>query len=276
MKHITKKVLGILWVGAIAASTLLSSVFASRLYIDPAQGDFIKNCPFKVKVYVDTQGEDILAVDMKTFFTDLEFRWFSMSGWVFAWYAKPMLWLASTWTNKGDEYVYVFGGNGLNDQINWSWLFGELIVESIGDTDRGTVDFYAIPGNGWDDSTISSVTSGDPVDILSSSQWAIFRFVDGNCPVSNTNDGITIDGDFLSADLILDVIADDETNNFNPNKTFVPNKQDKTTLTITLAIILLIIIIIIIVFFRKKKKKDEEEIITTTKTTKKKVAKKKK
>jgi hypothetical protein len=90
--HVLSSVL----ISTLALGLSLGSASAARLYLDPAQGTFPKNCPFTVKVMMDTQDQDVKTIDVKLNFDREKLSYVTMKNGAFSSYTTVVDRIAAT------------------------------------------------------------------------------------------------------------------------------------------------------------------------------------
>lgn len=141
--------------------TWCTYTYAASLFLDPASGTvYLQNCyqPFTVKM--DLQGTQTTAVDTKLFL-DPAFSFNPVTGYVvyttgnFAYISDFPFATGISQTAPAREYMYVntyqhtpLTGN--NKNIVTLYLQAEIVATT------GGIDFYFVPGEATEDSTISS------------------------------------------------------------------------------------------------------------------------
>ena len=180
----TKKTIKILG-SLLAFSSLFAASFWAKLYLSPATGTFVYNCPFNVDVMIDMEGQDTTDVDLKMLVDDVKFTImdFDGQGGLFKTYTKPkyikVKWGQYAWINN----VYVF----LSTFAPPTWVRGIgrvgtlKIKPSLGIWEL-PLNFFFQAGNERDDSNVAVSSWGKIYDALASVENGYYTFKDWPCP----------------------------------------------------------------------------------------------
>ncbi len=176
-------------VSTLALGLSLGSADAARLYLEPAQGTFTKNCPFNVKVMMDTQDQDVKTIDVKLNFDREKISYVNMQNGAFSSYTTAVDRIAATGADTAGKPMIGFGAfTFTNAPLRGPAVeVASITLKSTPDAENGIVGFYALPGYAGDDSNIPQTADGQTVDTLNEAANALYGFVEGECPADQAN-----------------------------------------------------------------------------------------
>lgn len=166
--------------GALALSC--SSTFASKLWFQPQSPEAIENCPTSVDVYLDTEGQETTAMDLRVL-EDKSFTFndFNGQGGLFRSYSTPRI------TESGKQKsMYVIASTVSRQGINGSGKLGTLTVTPLANSTQLSLKFAMVPWADADDSNVPVFSgSGTPVDSLKEAQNITIPVKKGSCTTAS-------------------------------------------------------------------------------------------
>lgn len=143
------------------------SLFAASLSFQPTQITTAPRCPVQVDIVLDTtrptNALDIKVIDDHTLY---QIKTLTLSGWVLDIISDVTTGVALSWDMAWLPYYYIFGMMQWDGTIAWSHTIWSLSVTPVPWVSRIEVPLYMIPWRGGDDSTVSTLSWTQIVDVL--------------------------------------------------------------------------------------------------------------
>lgn len=215
-----------------------------------------KDCPVKIDVMIDTEGEDVNSVDFALLKNDsFVLNEVDSTDGVFRTYTQPKEKVANEKDYKGQEFVSLLATTASPNGFNGEGKFLTLTVTPT--ADMADLQIYMIPGGNGEDSNLAVKKGDDVVDVLSSAEPMSYTVVEGECNVAaleaiNFED---TEEPVVTAAVVEDVVED--TTDLNEANVFDETQEGSFLAQnwMYLAIAIVVVIIVLVVALKPKKKK---------------------
>jgi len=172
---------------AVLSTLLITTVwssFAAKLYFEPSQWTFTKNCPFTVSIMLDTEGKNVITSDFlldfdrsKLWFVSINTVW-----WAFNSYTNPIERIAAAGTAAGRP-VIAFGAMSMPmAPVNGNVKVWSVTLKSQAWVENALLGYYSIPWYAGDDSNVTETVNWVTKDSITEARNALYGFIDGDCP----------------------------------------------------------------------------------------------
>jgi len=228
-------------------------LFAGRLYFQTPD-EVIQNCPTKINIIMDTQGEDVNSAGINVLLNDsFVINKFDISSGVFRSYAKPKELTATKKEFKWLEFLRLLWTTSSPNGYQGKWIFATLTITPT--SDQLNLEFYNIPWYDGEDSNLAVIQKNNNIiDVLKATPKQQINTVQKECTITKLKklDLKSIDTN-INTEYVIDTIEDSIK---VINKNVFDSSQEKNRIKrnfLPISILLLIIIIISITLLTKKK-----------------------
>lgn len=155
----------------------------AKVWFSTNKNYLTENCPVKIDVMLDTQWQMTTAMDLRIFLdpSNFSFNDFDGNWWLFKVYTLPVMSTIVDWRFAGKNVAYSL----LSTMSRW-WVLGSgkiwtLTITPVTWAQNVKLDFYMIPNNDIEDTSVIVVSWSSAIDVLSVANWLNLPVKQGMC-----------------------------------------------------------------------------------------------
>jgi len=243
-----------IFVSAFISLLFLSSVFAWKIWLEPAEWEFISECPFELDIMMDTEWVESNTVWVSFYIDDTVFALNNLvtENWMFPAYTSFVRSKAWHGDKKWKETISFMWTTAKKSGVKWKWKLATIKVTPLLWVNSMDFEFYAIPWFSADDSNINYLLEDKIADALTEAVWGHYTFVSWECP----NYGTPV----VISENDQTVLKTSDNENFDlPSDNIINNFVVIIISNIKYIWIGILLIIIFIVLLKKKKEEDNSK-----------------